>query len=193
MHILQAHGMWVGECGAGSWRSPNGFFENRRISAEARRTFGPRPDGSIPDGDPHWRPFIEDTLHTQGYKSGPWGLKVFAHRWHILDDFKPIFILPRRTSGAILESTRRAGFFRWMDDPKLMDFIESGQSQLDLIAAKHSGVEVFLDDVMLGDLSSLEAAVTAAGMVFDPDVAARVLDPAKFHTQPVGDRNDVDV
>lgn len=177
--------MWLGQCGAGNKHNKNGFFENRRIKAEVTRTYGIKRDMKIEAPHPKWRSFIMETILTEGYKDGPWGVKNFVHYRHIWDDFNPVFILPRRDSDSIFASTRRAGFFRWFDDPSLREYIDIGQRELDLLVTKKGALEVRVDDILAGDTSGLEEAMAAAGMTLNPDIVDKILDPTHFHASPV--------
>lgn len=185
MNILQAHGMWVGECGAGGPHNRNGFFENRKLKSEIRRLYGIKRSLGVEKPHPQWKPLIMETLLEQGYSDGPWGFKTFVHYRHIWDDFKPLHILPRRASDAILQSTRRAGYFRWFDDDRLMEFIDSGQRDLDSIAKIEGSVEVSIDAILAGDKADIQTAVEAAGMTFNPDIVDRIIDPSQFHNTAI--------
>lgn len=177
--VLKSHGAWTGRClGPDERRNPRGYFENVRVKKEAERRV-PRPriaDVHAPlDG---WRDFVLGVLDEEGYAGGPWVMKHFVGFWKSWETLDPIWLLPRRDTEDILRSVRRAGFWKWASDARLREIFDRHQRELDFIRNERGGVEVFSDQVIAGDRSSLRRAVTHAGLDYDDGVAREFVKPS---------------
>jgi len=177
--ILHEHGAWVGKCqGPDPKRNPKGYYENVAIKRHAEAYVSrPRIMG-VHDPIPGWHGFVKATIRREGYEGGPWVVKHFAAFYKSWLSFSPKWVLPRRDDDAIMRSTRRAGFWKWASDDQLRSAIRVHQQALDHLRDYHGGVEVYSDDVVNGDRSSLRAAVNSTGLKYDDETAKKFIEPS---------------
>jgi len=176
--IIAKHGAWTGHClGPDARKNPDGYYENKRIKREAEKRTRPGRVGKIHPAWSDWPDFVHSVLADEGYAGGPWVVKHFAAFWRSWDLLDPMWVLPRRSTEAIMRSTRRAGFWRWADDEELFRIVEMHQEALDNIRDNRFASEVFYDDVVDGDRSSLKNAIENVGLHYDDDLSANFINP----------------
>lgn len=152
--IFAAHGVWTGKCMAADKRNPKGFFENKAMKQYFR-------SGRL---DPQsWKSFIKETLDLEGYQGGAYLFKHGAERWPLWSEFKPYLICCRRPYDTFAKSRDRAGF-----KPISRNVWQRYQDIMDKAIEVNGGVNIYADHFKKGDFSSIEEALSYAGI--EPDI-----------------------
>lgn len=176
--VFAQHGVWTGNCQPADHKNPKGYFENirlKRIMSEAFKDHRTNPR-VLPPLDA-WDVAVEAVLETEGWKGEPWLVKHSALFWRFWDDFEPTWILPRRDPEQVFRSTRKCGFWKWLDDDGLRECIRVHNEALDFLRDYRGGVEVDFAAVMEGDHGTLHNALNAAGIAPDPGKVTAFVQP----------------
>lgn len=174
--LFAHHGVWVGPCHPGNPRNAKGYFESVPFKRALLEKFGRLGQLSrLAEELPGWREEALRILHANGYDGGPWLVKhsvMYYRAWH---EFKPQFICVRRKLESVRRSGVDTGFFT--NSPAL----ELHAEALDHVRDNLGGVDVFTDEVVHGDYSSLRAAFDRCNIEFRPSVADEFVDPELWH------------
>ena len=171
--IFDAHGVWTGPCTPADDRNPRGYFE----STVFRPEFGDRP--RVPREPckpvPGWRTKCHRILRENGYISGPWLVKYSVFYWPIWACLDPYWICVRRNPQAQIDSAASTGF---MKDRKL---IAAHIREMDFARDRLGAVDVYSDQIVAGDYSSLRRAFDYCGLKMDGNIVAGFVDPGLWH------------
>jgi len=182
--LFQAHGAWFGTCRPGDADNPKGHFENNAIKREMIRRWGSltlargvtsfdqNPVCAPQDG---FRSCVERILDTDGYTGGPWGYKqsaLYKPAWH---EFNPYFVGVKRENVLKANTSRQAMF--GTRDPKRV------QRMIDLHHAVIDECEVIVrtDEIIHGNLRSLDDALAYCGLTIDVSAVDDFVDPSLWH------------
>ena len=165
--IFANHGVWVGKQPNPSEINPKGFFENKELKTTLRNWFG-MSYHTIPDPIEGWRGKVEQIITKQGYTEGPWLYKHGANFWKVWNEFNPKWVLVWREPEAILRSIRRARILNKFSDEEIRHSIALHHQQMGLIKNVHGAVDVYPDEVVKGDHTSIANAIEYCGIEYNP-------------------------
>lgn len=157
--IFHLHGCWEGNCRRGDRINPKGYHENLDVKAILIRKFGRLAQGIIPATS-------QDGFRNEVMKlkpKGRWFVKhsaMYREAWH---EFSPRFVCVRRKTEGLIGSNTETGFMGTRNPDKLKAIIDAHNEQMDL----SGGVDVFTDDLVKGDYSSISRALEYCGI--EPD------------------------
>lgn len=158
--IFHLHGCWEGLCNSASGYNPKGYHENIDVKMMLIRRYGRLAQGVVPatksDG------FKHEVLKLK--PRGKWFVKHSAMYREAWWEFSPKFVCVRRSEEGLIGSNKKTNFMGTRDEMKLKAIIAAHNRQMDL----SKGVDVYTDDVVKGDYSSLERALKYCGI--EPDL-----------------------
>lgn len=179
MEIVHRHGAWIGKTLKAGLFNPNGFFENLAFRKEFDPTWGEFSQlAEFPAQPRGWGKRVTKILKQGGYVDGPWAVKTFMPYWRFWDGFDPVWILPRRDHGRVLRSTRRAGYFKFLNDDQLLDLLKRIDRIQRFLRDTQDGVFVFPDAIVDGDCSSIKMALEVCGLKPDEALISQIVQPA---------------
>lgn len=173
--IFHHHGVWCGECRPGDERNPKGFFEHTAIKKLLKKFYGVDLQ-EVKRPIPGFRREVERILSSEGYVDGPWLVKhsaVYYKTWH---EFNPKYVLVRRPFDATVESTRELHQGRFPEAQR-KQIIKLHNDVMDEIA----GVNVYTQDLIQGDYSSIKKAIEYCGLDYDESVVKEFIEPGYWH------------
>lgn len=174
--IFARHGVWTGPCKKADSRNERGYFESEPIKrAVIDRVGRIVHKGILAPQVPGWKGQALMLIERHGYTDGPWLVKHSAMYYPIWHEFDARFVCVRRDLKAIEVSGRRSGYLR---NPNA---IQPHVEAMDYVRDHMGGVDVFTDEIVKRDYSSLECAFTACGLEFDPAIADDFVDPRLWH------------
>lgn len=174
--IFAQHGVWTGTCRAPSKQNAKGHFENLRFRQEIISRVGAIVQkGKLAPELKGWRQVAERVIIKDGYNGGPWLYKSSAMYYPLWHEFSPKFICIRRNIDSIKKSGRASGYFR--AHKAIKPHIEA----MDYVRDYLGGVDVFTDEVVKGDFSSLEKAFDHAGIEMDHAIVDDFVEPSLWH------------
>ena len=174
--LFAEHGVWTGPCRPPGPQNAKGHFESLPIRDEIIKTVGAIVQkGVLAPEVKGWRGRVENIIRKAGYKEGPWLFKSSAMYYPLWHEFNPTFVCVRRNLEAIEQSGKATGYFR---RPKA---IQPHVKAMDYVRDNMGGIDVFSDEVIAGDYSSLERAFDAAGLEMDERIVSDFVDPSLWH------------
>lgn len=177
--IFAKHGVWVGKCREGTSMNPKGFFENLAVKRMIHRNFGTRLTAHNRLAWPvdGWQEEIEQILRREGYTDGPWLVKHGAMAWPAWHEFSPHWVCVRRHN-AVRSAPK---VVRPAKGLTMDEIVAYNNEQMDIVRDEHGGVDVFTDEVVAGDYTSLERTFDACGLTFGPSIADKFVEPDYWH------------
>jgi len=167
--LFAKHGVWVGPYEPGNDRNAKGYFESRPFKKALIDNCGKLVvAGKMAPQVEGWREIAEHILRQNGYTGGPWMVKHSAMYYPVWHEFRPKFVCVRRSDSGVKASEKATG---------MTADIEAHKAALDA----SGGVDVFTDELVSGDYSSLERAFSHCGVEFDPAIADDFIDPSLWH------------
>ena len=173
--IFAEHGVFIGECKAANEQiNARGFYEHIGFTELLTNYYG---RGLVSRGEevepmPGFREEILELMVRDGYKGGPWLIKHATVYHKIWEEFNPRFILVRRNSDSILQSTKSV---RWKSN---INVVRKGQEVLDRYSDCRCGVEVSSEKIIQGDYEELHNAFAHCGLVLDEKIVKEFVDPS---------------
>lgn len=174
--IFALHGVWTGPVKAPNEYNPKGYFESslylQRVVKYLKLVTYPKINAT----NTGWKQEVRDMLNIGGYTTGPYLFKHSARHFALWNDFNPYFVCVRRKMESIKRSKKRINrkgdiHIAIRKDVEAMQYIDQH--------VRH--VNVYTDQVVDGDLSSLENAFDYCNLHFDPKVALDFIDPSLWH------------
>lgn len=174
--IFAKHGVWVGPYMKGDRHNAKGHFEGLPFKEEIKKVAPQAAQQGIP-ADPvdDWPNRVRSILHRHGYSGGPWLFKGSAMYYPLWLSMDPCWICVRRDIRAIEQSGKRSGMMR--DDVRVPGHVGA----MDYVRDELGGVDVFTDELIAGDYSSIVRAFDHCGIKFDPAIADDFIDPTLWH------------
>lgn len=171
--ILSKHGFWTGRCREADENNPKGYFENLDIKALLKRHCGAVHVSTGTEAEPilGFKGMTENILPKYG-----WAVKHSAMYWRVWDGFDVKFILVRRPDESIFQSNYQTGFMVGSPE-KIRNSIKRHSEVMDKI----DGVNVFTDEIVKGDYSSLERAFEYLQLPMDRDIVDDFVEPRHWH------------
>lgn len=168
--IFHHHGCWKGKYNTGCSFNPKGYFENLDAKEILIRRCGRLAQGIIPaTPQAGFRKELLERLKPQG----KWFVKCSAMYRAAWDEFDPTFVCVRRKTEGLIGSNRKSGFMGTRDPDRLKMIIDAHNREMDL----SGGVDVFPDDLVNGDYSSIARALDHCGIEPDYDVIEDFVEP----------------
>ncbi len=169
--IFHLHGCWVGNCREADNLNPKGFFENldfkKLMILHAGRL---AQSGELADvGNTEFMLKVREVAPEEG----PWLVKCSALYWPMWSFLLPKWVCVRRKTEGILKSNMKTNFMATQDENKIHYLIERHNMAMDLV----DGVDVYTDDIVSGDFSSIKRAVEFCGLEYDEANTANFVNP----------------
>ncbi len=174
--IFAHHGVWVGPYRKGDRYNAKGYYEStpfkQLLIAHCGRLTS---DGEVAQPVKGWRQIAEQCLKDNGYTGGPWLVKhsaLYAPLWREFEDAK--YVCVRRDVGAVIDSGKRSRMG--------IDHYSAGAHAqvMDNVVSELGGVNVYTDNIVNGDYSSLRKAFDYCGLEFAAKIADSFIDPSLF-------------
>jgi len=170
--LFAKHGAWVGPCMPGNKRNEKGYFESIPFKRSLLENCGRLVEsGDVANPVPGWREIAERILSDNGYTGGPWLVKHSALYYPVWHEFSPRFICVRRSDQGLRASEEATG---------MIANIEAHKAVMDAVG----GVDVFTDDIVAGDFSSLERAFDFCDIRMDRAIVDDFVEPSLWHYAP---------
>lgn len=147
-----------------------GYHENLDVKSILIRRFGRLAQTTTP-AEPQ-EGFRNEVLRL--FPEGKWFVKhsaMYRRAWH---EFNPTFICVRRKTKGLLGSNKKTGFLGTRDEVEMLRIIDAHNKQMDL----SEGVNVYTDDLVKGDYSSICDALEACRIVPDIEKIRNFVDPS---------------
>jgi hypothetical protein len=174
--IFAKHGVWVGPYKQGDRHNAKGYFESLPFKEAIIKKVGRIVHrGILAPQAAGWKAEAVGLIKRYGYTGGPWLVKHSAMYYPLWHEFDPRFICVRRNLKAIERSGQSSGMLT--RTAAIQPHVEA----MDYVRDNLGGVDVFTDEVVKGDYSSLERAFDACGLTFDPAIADDFVDPTLWH------------
>lgn len=174
--IFARHGVWTGSCFMGDRHNPRGYFENIDIKSLMKMWFGNLVhENKLATPRENWKQAVEHTIREDGYHSGPWLVKTSPLYYRVWEEFSPFWVNVRRPKEHIINSCLKT---RMVNRPKedLGRFIDFHNELMD-----QRGVDVFTEELIDGDYSSLENAFDYCGLEFNETIARNFIREDHWH------------
>jgi len=191
MGLLQRCGLWLGTTVPGGVSNPDGFFENTAIREGIVKPllknlgFDPLGVKTLPTPAPKYvfpdlRERVLEIIQAEGYSgSQPWGYKgaKMALVWNIWAEAFPdaTWIIVSRNVDDVVRSCLKTHFMsQHSTDPMFWRYFHEVYTQrLNQMrsSVKRRVIEVRYEDIIGGDLSSIDIVCKHAGLTFDLDRA----------------------
>lgn len=176
--IFAQHGVWTGPTLGPSKYNAKGYFESQGLRDFIRGNydfFSLVENGRLAPRHKGFKKTIGHILNKGGYQDGPYLFKhnvLYYPLWH---EFSPKFVCIRRNIDSVIESCKRTGYL------KNMDALEPQIEALDFARDELGAAEVFTDEVLKGDFSSLKSAFSHCGIELDEQIARDFIDPSLWN------------
>lgn len=174
--IFHEHGLWVG-----SYNSKNGYpsYENNDIKGSMPQMVHRHKDGN---GQRILRTDIGNVrrLIRENFPADNWVAKVgidWWNVWHGLFDGLSYVFVKRSIEGVAQSLHNKHG--RDLQRSRIM--VERRYLAMDSLSKKYDVPIVMTDELIAGDYSSIESAMSKCGMKFDARIADRCIDRKKWH------------
>lgn len=179
--LFHSHGIWVGTSRGGNENNPKGFFENTKLKQLQKKIWGWDLQAlaeTPPEPDPDFKWKALQLIREQGWSGEPWLYKQSALYWRAWDDFNPKFICVRRDIEQTVQSNIDCGLHRgkWSRE-QLTDIIESHHREMDIVREVYDGIDVFTDQLIERDYSSLKQAFDYCGIEMKKEVVDEFITP----------------
>lgn len=172
--IFAHHGVWVGPYRQGDQYNAKGYFESTPFKHLLLKHAGTVvKDARIAKPVDGWREMAKKTVKANGYSGGPWLVKhtaLYYRLWHEFTEAR--YICVRRDLDGVYKSWRKTGMVRNMATADVH------LKAMDDINTRLGGVDVYTDEVVRGNYSSLEKAFDYCGLSFDSTIADSFVDPS---------------
>ncbi|NBB81546.1 MAG: hypothetical protein GVY36_19255 [Verrucomicrobia bacterium] len=173
--LFAKHGAWVGPCRKPDARNAKGYFESQPFKKAIIDRVGPIVHKGILAPEIPWKQTALNILRSNGYTGGKWIVKHSAMYYPLWHEFKPRFICVRRDTKAVAKSGNASGYL------KNTHAIPAHVEAMDYVRDNLGGVDVFTDEVVRGDYSSLERAFDHAGIEMARAIVDEFVDPSLWH------------
>jgi len=182
--VFREHGIFTGKCLGITPKIPTGAVENMGMKQILKSDY-PLGIETIKDFKPGFRDKITSLMKAEGYIDGPWMAKHAAAYWKVWGEFSPKYVTVERDFESVMSSNTISGMSGKFGD-ELEDAYKVNLEAMKEVREKFGAPLVKSDDVVSGDLSSLEVAFDYCGLDFDPDKARAVIKPEHWHYKKVG-------
>jgi len=181
--LFHHHGVWTGGCRPPGPYNDKGFFENIKIKKIIVKEHKAIVQKSLLATEkPGFRERVEQAILEDGYIEGPWLWKGSAMYWPAFFEFDCQFVVVNRPREQIFKSTRRSGMLsKALTTDELYANIDFHQQQMDYLVEEKDAVRVNTAELVNGDFTSIEAALTKCGLEFNEQVTLDFVEPKLWH------------
>ena len=177
--VFKAHGLWGGtSLRAPTTKYPKGFNEHQKIKGLLLKNFGRADIHNKPfDFRPDWAKQVYSVLRGERYDEERWFVKhsaLYARAW---EEFRPLWILVRRSEKGILASLERRGQMIERSKDWWKEHIRQHVDEMDRLELEAGGVSIFADELIKGIFWSAERALLHCGLDYDRDKVKEVIRP----------------
>ena len=187
--LFHHHGVWSGTSRGGNENNPKGYFEHTLLKKQLKKEWGLdlfKLSINPPEYKEDFKDKVKIILEKDGYPNGKWLYKHSALYWRAWGDFKPKYILVRRDLDQTVQSNIDVGFHRgkWSRD-ELTEIMKAHHREMDIVEKEHGGCNVYTDELVQGNYTSLEKALSYAEIDFNPQMTKDFITPAywKHHAK----------
>lgn len=168
--LFHSHGIWAGLCRQGNEFNEKGFFENIDIKKVLLKYHGriTAPKEYDPRFTDEVKPLLPDI---------PYLIKHSAVYWVAWREFTPKWVFVRRNVDSCLKSCKKVGFL----GKEPLKQIERHHEAMDYVKKLHGGENIYSDELIAGDYSSLERAFNYCGIKIDLEIVKGFIDPRLWH------------
>ena len=126
-----------------------------------------------------FRKEVIKTILEDGYEGGPWLVKMSTLYWPAWDAcFDPKYVCVRRDPDAVFRSCKDTGMLiTRKDDDFMRKIIDLHFAEMD----KTGAPSVYTEELVGGDFSSLEKAMTHCGIEMDEEKVRNFVNPEHWH------------
>jgi len=170
--IFAKHGVWVGDYRKGDEINKKGHFENKLFKQLIRGKYRVADPGPFHE---NWA-IVERILELNPPE--PWLIKGYVMFWPIFDPLTPKYVCVRRGKDSVLASCQATGLHNSGCDSQLFDRYSE---EMDFLVETRSAVNVYTDEVIKGDYSSLERAFEHCNVRFNEEIAEDFIEKSLWH------------
>lgn len=178
--IFALHGFWIGSHRLTSAANPKGSFENLKLKVVFKKHYPnlPLEIGVLAEPNQSLRAEIEQTITRDGYSGGPWLWKGSVMYWPAFHVMNPHYVCVIRNEQSIFTSNRRTRMFgQFLTDAELRENIHVQQNEMHALCKHQLAYPVYTDQLVAGDLSSIERAITGLGFAFNREAVEEFIEP----------------
>ncbi len=179
--LFHLHGCWVGRTRVGNEKNPRGYFENTAFKRYFQAKNGRdliRDEPIIPPDRREFDEFVDATLKNEDYQGGPWIVKFSALWWRYFEPYEPFWVLVRRPKRANVEACMVSGLHNNANDKAGLELsYDQHHREMDSLP----GFNVYTQDVVAGDYSSLQIAIEGCGLNYDEEIVRKFVDKKFWH------------
>ena len=168
--IFHLHGVWVGNCRKPDHLNEKGYFENQDVKRFLKQHCGTLVQRcEVAEESDDFLKAVEELN-----PKSPWLVKHSAMYWKVWRPLEPLYVCVRRSIEGSVKSNRQTGM---VGKKNIRKIIERHHEEMD----NSGGIDIFTDDVISGDDSSLKRAIEHCGLVYDPEITKDFVDPRLWH------------
>jgi len=170
--LFAKHGVWTGRCRAPDEINRKGFFENKLFKRLTRGRYRITDKGPFKED---WA-VIERILEENPPE--PWLIKGWVMYWPIFDPLTPKYVCVRRNESSVLASCDATGL---NNSGTCSELFRKFSDEMDYLVETRSAVNVYTDEVIKGDYSSLERAFEHCNVRFNEEIATDFVEKSLWH------------
>lgn len=178
--IFALHGFWVGSYVHGTTANPKGHFENLPLKKifKARYLNVPLQTGLLAAADATLKAEISTAIIKDGYTGGLWIFKCTVMYWPAFQVMQPHYVCVFRNDQSIFASNRATRMFgQFLSDTELRDNIKRQNKELHTLVKLGDAHPVYTDELIEGNYSSIEYALTERGVAFNREAVEEFIEP----------------
>ena len=163
---------------ADKWNA-KGYFENIRVQRALKGTHGMDLLGEYPEPSEYFSNIFLDILVEQGWDGKqPVLVKTGFYFFRVFRPFAPKIVLVRRPIEDVIRSYQDCGFLKHYFSP---NEIKKIMRRFDKDMHRSMGYDVYTDQVIEGNYTSLKNAIEAVGLTYDEEIVKDVVRPGYWH------------
>lgn len=168
--IFHYHGVWVGNCRRPDRFNEKGYFENQDVKNLLKKYCGVLVQKcEVAEESDEFLTEVEK-LKPQF----PWLVKHSSMYWKVWRPWEPVYICVRRSIEGSVKSNRKTGM---VGQKNIRRIIERHHDEMD----RSGGINVYTDQIIEGDDSSLRTAIEFCSLNYDPEITRKFVDPTLWH------------
>lgn len=172
--LFAKHDVWIGRCRKPDKLNPKGYFENLDFKDEFVKRFGRiAQSGETSTHQDDWSEIVKGIAP----KEDRWLVKSTAMYWPTWVEFDPWFVCARRDPVKVVQSGLKTGFYDSENPLWVAWLVNRHNEEMDRIVDDHGGVNVYVDQLVKSDLTSLSRAFEYCGLALNEKIATEFIDP----------------
>ena len=171
--LFAKHDVWVGQYRPGDAINAKGHFENTLFKQLVRGKYKINdPKAPFPED---WR--VLDRL-LELNPPEPWLIKCWVMFWKIFDPLNPKYVCVRRNKQSVMDSCKATGLHNGGCDSQTFDRC---MAEMDYLVDMRDAVNVYTEDVVDGDYSSIKEAFEHCNVRFNEEIANDFVEKSLWH------------